>query len=120
MNEGNNKCVCFIQNGDPDRAAEWLFSHMDDPESDNEMTDQSEVPSIYQDKRPGLYDLFATITHLGTSVHSGHYVCHVKKQDGQEKNQWIYFNDSKVAGTSEPPIGKGYMYFFTKTGGVDE
>ena len=23
----------------PDRAADWLFSHMDDPDSDHEMTD---------------------------------------------------------------------------------
>ena len=77
------------------------------------MTDQSEMPSIYQDKKPGMYDLFATITHLGTSVHSGHYVCHVKQSD---QDNWVYFNDSKVAGTVEPPIGKGYMYFFTKVG----
>lgn len=24
---------------DPERAADWLFSHMEDPESDSEMTD---------------------------------------------------------------------------------
>jgi uncharacterized UBP type Zn finger protein len=56
---------------------------MDDPEEseDHEMTDQSEMPSIYHDTAPGIYDLTATITHLGASTHSGHYVCHVKQQD---------------------------------------
>lgn len=107
----------FLQNGDPDRAAEWLFSHMDDPESDHEMTDQSEMPSAYKDNRPGVYELTATITHLGAGVQSGHYVCHVKQP---ESGKWIYFNDAKVAATTEPPIGKGYMYFFTKIGLHDE
>jgi len=32
------------------------------------------------------------------------------KKDGK----WIYYNDSKVAETDDPPIGKGYMYFFRK------
>jgi ubiquitin carboxyl-terminal hydrolase 5/13 len=46
---------------------------------------------------------------LGTSIHSGHYVAHVKKE-----GQWIYYNDAKVAITTEPPIGKGFIYFFRK------
>ena len=95
--------------GNPDRAAEWLFSHMDEPDSDDEMTDMSQLSSPYQDEKPGFYDLYGFITHLGTSVHSGHYVCHIKRE-----NQWIYFNDIKVAATNDPPIGKGYMYFLTK------
>ena len=96
--------------GEPDRAAEWLFSHMDDPDSDAEMTEEVETTaSPYKDDKPGYYDLFAFITHLGGGVHSGHYVCHV-----QRDNQWIYFNDAKVAATDAPPIGKGYMYYFTK------
>ena len=56
-----------------------------------------------------MYRLHGTITHLGSSLHCGHYVCHVRK-DGK----WIYYNDSKVAETDDPPIGKGYMYFFRK------
>ena len=49
------------------------------------------------------------VTHLGTSIHSGHFVAHIKKE-----GKWIYYNDCKVAITTEPPIGKGYIYFFTK------
>jgi ubiquitin carboxyl-terminal hydrolase 5/13 len=84
---------------------------MDDPESDHEMTDVNNPggDSLYKDERPGNYSLYGFITHLGSSVHCGHYVCHLRK-DGK----WVYFNDAKVAETNDPPIGKGYMYFFRK------
>ena len=39
----------------PDRAAEWLFSRMDEPESDEEMKDES--VGKYKDERPGFYTL---------------------------------------------------------------
>jgi len=42
-------------------------------------------------------------------VHAGHYVCHIKQE-----NQWIYYNDAKVAITEDPPTPKGYMYFLRK------
>lgn len=98
----------------PDRAVDWLFNHPDDPDSDSEMIDASQsavdVPNLYEDKNPGFYDLNAFVTHLGTSIDCGHYVCNTKGQDGK----WKYFNDAKVAETTEPPIGKGYIYFFRK------
>jgi len=80
--------------------------HMGDPDSDEEM---KEGPSPFQDELPGVYTLQSFITHLGASTSCGHYVCHIKKD-----NNWVYFNDRKVAFTNEPPIGKGYMYFFVK------
>lgn len=104
--------------GNLERAGDWIMSHMDDPPSDEEepmQVDQSSqaaaVKSLFLDENPekGKYRLHSTITHLGTSVHSGHYVCHIKKE-----GKWIYFNDAKVAETNDPPIGKGYMYFFRK------
>ena len=83
---------------------------MDDPDEDEPMNvDMGGAGAQYKDDKPGLYKLHGFITHLGTSVHSGHYVCHLKRQD-----KWIYFNDAKVAQLDEPPIGKGYMYFFRK------
>jgi ubiquitin carboxyl-terminal hydrolase 5/13 len=99
----------------PDRAVDWLFNHPDDPDSDSEMTDVNasqaeEGPSPYKSDKPGFYDLSAFITHLGASIDAGHYVCNVKGPDGK----WKYFNDAKVAETTEPPIGKGYIYFFRK------
>jgi len=52
------------------------------------------------------------ITHLGTSIHAGHYVCHARQQDNP--SNWIYYNDAKVALDSSPPVEKGYMYIFRK------
>ena len=51
----------------------------------------------------------AAIVHLGTSALSGHYVSYIKKN-----NKWILFNDSKVAETPDPVLGKGYFYIFKR------
>lgn len=87
---------------------DWVMSYMDEPDSDEEMKEKA-GPSPFKDELPGIYNLQSFITHLGASTSCGHYVCHVKK-DGK----WVYYNDRKVAFTTEPPIGKGYMYFFVK------
>lgn len=39
-------------------------------------------------------------------MHSGHYVAHLRKAN----DQWVLFNDDKVAATPKPPIGEAYMY----------
>lgn len=51
----------------------------------------------------------AAIVHLGRSVHCGHFVAYIKKN-----NEWILYNDSKVAQTTEPVLGKGYIYIFRR------
>jgi ubiquitin carboxyl-terminal hydrolase 5/13 len=53
---------------------------MDDPESDHEMTQENvgESQNPYSDDKPGIYELYGFITHLGASVKAGHYVCHLK------------------------------------------
>ncbi len=83
---------------------------MDDPDSDEEMKESKvaveEGPDPFAPSASSVYDLHSTITHLGSSVHGGHYVCNVKMDD-----RWVYFNDDKVAETNNPPLGKGYMYF---------
>ena len=115
------KCVTALKNCDmnTERAMEWIFSHMDDPDEDEPINDESaavDQNDQYKCTKPGQYQLQSFITHLGGSVHAGHYVCHINKQlvDGQGDNKWVYFNDAKVAETAEPPVGKGYMYFFNK------
>ena len=90
------------------------MNHMDEPDSEDDQPmaqPAANVKSLFKDEESskGKYTLHGTITHLGASVHAGHYVCHVKKE-----GKWIYFNDAKVAETDDPPIGKGYMYFFRK------
>lgn len=72
-----------------ERAGDWVMSHMDEPDSDEEPmeVDQSsqavadEKKSLFKDEAPdkGMYQLHGTITHLGSSLHAGHYVCHVRK-----------------------------------------
>ena len=94
----------------PERAAEWLFTHEDDGE--DEPMQGEEVKEIFKagdDTRPGVYNLQSFITHLGSSVHCGHYVAHIKKD-----KDWVLYNDSKVAASTDPPFGKAYAYFFTK------
>jgi ubiquitin carboxyl-terminal hydrolase 5/13 len=51
------------------------------------------------------------ISHIGKSVTSGHYVCHIKK-DGA----WLTFNDEKVMACADPPLECGYMYFYRRVG----
>ena len=103
-----------------ERAMDWLFSHADDPDSEEDEPMNAEpaedLNAAYKCEKPGVYQLQSFITHLGASVHAGHYVCHIKKAvtEGDAEKQWVYYNDAKVAATSDPPIGKGFMYFFTK------
>lgn len=120
-----NKCKKALKNCDNDveRATDWLFSHMDDPD-DDDMADAAggdaagDVNAQYKCNKPGTYQLHSFITHLGSSVHAGHYVCHIRKPVDESQpdaqKEWVYFNDAKVAVTAEPPVGKGYMYFFNK------
>ena len=74
-----------------ERATEWLLSNMDAPSDDEEAktTDEpaSKVNDQYRCSKPGVYELQSFITHLGSSVHAGHYVCHVKKpaEEGEYK-----------------------------------
>ena len=95
---------------------EWIFSHPDDDGEDEEMKAPEDGQNVgdlekqlYTDDKPGVYKLQSFITHLGASVHAGHYVAHVEKE-----GKWVYFNDAKVAHTTDAPFGKGYMYFFVK------
>ena len=58
------------------------------------------------------YSLTAFISHMGTSSHSGHYVCHIKDEEGR----WKIYNDNKVALSVNPPRELGYLYLYKRTG----
>lgn len=103
-----------------ERAIDWIFSHPDDmgtpaPSSSNENVqtngdDQpSSTPTPPTTDGPGNYELFAFISHMGSSTLCGHYVCHIKKND-----RWTIFNDEKVAESVEPPKDLGYLYFYKR------
>ncbi|KAF0045538.1 hypothetical protein F2P81_002067 [Scophthalmus maximus] len=82
-----------------DRAVDWIFSHLDDLESmdvseggrsaaESEGRDPPPGPRVRDG--PGKYELFAFVSHMGTSTMCGHYVCHIKKnQQSNVQNEGI-------------------------------
>ena len=102
-----------------ERAAEWLFSHMDDidqylQEETNNSAPKTETKheETFSDGS-GKYELIGFISHIGSNTSCGHYVCHLKKNvDGEQR--WVLFNDSKVALSENPPFDMGYLYFYKR------
>jgi ubiquitin carboxyl-terminal hydrolase 5/13 len=104
-------------NGAADRAADWLFSHMDD--LDGAIAAVSQKPEdkaqgesgakILLDDGEGQYSLIGMISHIGKNTSSGHYVAHVKRN-----GKWIIFNDEKVALSSKPPFEHAYLYLLQR------
>ena len=92
------------QSGNAERAVEWLFSHPDDtgedvappPPADPNAgsSSSSSIAAVQQQQRllPARYRLRAFVSHKGPSVHSGHYVAHIRTADAG----WVLFNDEKV------------------------
>lgn len=108
-------------NGAADRAADWLFSHMDDLDgaiaalsSKDSGGGSGSAPGAsainLEDGEDGKYTLTGMISHIGKNTGSGHYVAHMKK-DGK----WVIFNDEKVALSSKPPFQHAYLYLFQRT-----
>jgi len=96
-----------------ERAADWLFNHPDDDGSDDPSPAAvtSDSPGSFpEDTADGRYELHAIISHIGRNTDCGHYVSHIKK-DGR----WIFFNDDKVAESTNPPIDCGFMYLYKRT-----
>ena len=80
--------------GDAEAAVAWLFEH---PEAGSEAPEAPEAAEATAGSLPGLaeaprYRLASLVTHRGPSVHSGHYVAHVRQPSGE----WALFNDEKV------------------------
>lgn len=82
------------QDGNAERAVEWLFSHPDDMGEEAVAAVISAAPQTVGGSAalPANYRLKAFISHKGPSVHSGHYVATVREPDGA----WVLFNDEKV------------------------
>lgn len=110
--------VFMSKNESADAAAEWLFTHLDDPDFDTYHPDVQLAASTSiaetikkREKRffdgPAQYTLRGFITHMGSSPHSGHYVCHLRR-DGV----WYLYNDEKVAVSQNPPKSLGYIYLY--------
>jgi ubiquitin carboxyl-terminal hydrolase 5/13 len=105
----------MIKGGSTERAVEWLFNHPDDMgEDEASATTSNAQPSFGGSSTlPVKYQLKAFISHKGPSVHSGHYVAHIKVG-----NDWVLFNDEKVVKADhESVVGLkklAYLYVFEK------
>lgn len=109
-----------------ERAVEWLFNHPDDNGEDTApATSSSEKAPPGSSRLPARYRLKAFISHKGPSVHSGHYVAHIRMpRTGDAMNMddvagdWVLFNDEKVVradATSVRELKKlAYMYVFER------
>ena len=57
----------------------------------------------------------AFISHKGPSVHSGHYVAHIRKG---VQGEWVLFNDEKVVKADAESVKDlkrlAYLYFFVR------
>jgi len=102
--------------GNAERAVEWLFNHPDDMGADEAPASAAAAPAtIFGTKDvPVKYRLKAFISHKGPSVHSGHYVAHIRTGD----NAWVLFNDEKVVKADKESVKDleklAYLYVFEK------
>ncbi|KIP02239.1 hypothetical protein PHLGIDRAFT_32271 [Phlebiopsis gigantea 11061_1 CR5-6] len=103
--------------GDAERAVDWLFSHPD--ESGEEEQAAAPVAPVVGGTTalPARYRLKAFISHKGPSVHSGHYVAHVRVPAG-DGGMWVLFNDEKVVRADAKSVKDlkrfAYLYVFEK------
>lgn len=75
---------------------------------------------------PARYRLKAFISHKGPSVHSGHYVAHIRlprscsgeAMDVDGNETWVLFNDEKVVVADRTSVSElkklAYMYVLEK------
>jgi ubiquitin carboxyl-terminal hydrolase 5/13 len=107
--------------GAADRAADWLFSHMDNLDEAIANVESNAAasgggtpaPSVPLEDGEGKYTLIGLVSHIGKNTGSGHYVAHLKKN-----GKWVIFNDEKVALSLRPPIEHAYMYLFARNDAV--
>jgi ubiquitin carboxyl-terminal hydrolase 5/13 len=114
--------------GDPERAVEWLFSHPDDNgEAEGANTGSDPIPASGADSAPSVggrvdlparFRLKAFVSHKGPSVHSGHYVAHIRvaPESGGPDEGWVLFNDEKVVKADAESVRElkklAYLYVF--------
>ena len=107
----------IVQGGNPERAIEWLFSHPDDTgeEATSGSPAAAPAPQISGSfELPARFRLKAFVSHKGPSVHSGHYVAHIRT----ETEGWVLFNDEKVVKADAESVRElkklAYLYVFER------
>ncbi|KAI0075716.1 ubiquitinyl hydrolase [Panus rudis PR-1116 ss-1] len=110
--------------GDAERAVDWLFSHPDDTGEDSSPATSSSGPAQSSGpggsaRLPARFRLKAFISHKGPSVHSGHYVAHIRVHDANVGGEsWVLFNDEKVVKADAESVRElkklAYLYVFER------
>ena len=96
--------------GDLVRAADWVFSHMDElMEIADETPASSETPRHGCRDGNGTYKLVGFVSHMGTNANCGHYVAHILKD-----NKLCIFNDENVAKSENASVDLAYLYFYRR------
>ncbi|KAF8610742.1 ubiquitinyl hydrolase [Ceratobasidium sp. AG-I] len=108
--------------GDAERAVEWLFGNPDDA---GDTDDAAPAPASAEQPKaskkvggtttlPARYRLKAFISHKGPSVHSGHYVAHIRT----DSEGWVLYNDEKVVRADAESVNSlkplAYLYVFER------
>jgi ubiquitin carboxyl-terminal hydrolase 5/13 len=116
-----------LQDGNAERAIEWLFSNPDD-QGEESAAPTAAAPNTNDvggnKSVPAKYRLKAFISHKGPSVHSGHYVATIRQPQAgisgvaEREDEWVLFNDEKVV--RAPPNGGedmrslAYLYVYER------
>ncbi|XP_027194860.2 ubiquitin specific protease 5 [Dermatophagoides pteronyssinus] len=133
-----------FNNNQAERAIEWYFSneHQIDSIEREELAKQAQMNASSTDNQQqqqqttrdgvGRYELVGFISHMGQSTFCGHYVVHLKKtlpsetessqtpnssstlSSSQAEQQWVIFNDNKVAISERPPKQFAYIYLYRR------
>lgn len=112
-----------LNGNNPEVAVAWLFENPTDPGEDEQPPETEIDAQIQEEDRydtsslPASYRLKSFISHKGPSVHSGHYVAHVR-----EGVDWVLFNDEKVVraplegseGGVKTLAPQAYVYFLER------
>lgn len=65
----------------------------------------------------GIYRLSAFVSHLGSSISGGHYICHVRSSE--DPSCWLQYNDEKVLRVPTCNTDHAYLLLFKRID-VDE
>ncbi|KAK2962425.1 putative Ubiquitin carboxyl-terminal hydrolase 14 [Blattamonas nauphoetae] len=118
---------------DLDECVAWIISNLEEsfaPVDQTQITKAKKlaVPkelvldytALHEQSQHNLpkYKLAGFVVHRGLSVHSGHYIAFTREglnnADGSNQDEWLVWNDEKVAIAKEIPLDQAYVLFFNQ------
>ena len=90
-----------------ERAVDWSISH----------ANETLAKIAGHTSSPARYQLQSVVMHKGSSLHAGHYVAFIRKENPDFGEDWVLFNDEKVVrgGDWNEVYKTGYVYFFRRS-----